>query len=562
MQNNQESLKFAVMVRGSHMQKWQLDCYTNLINSGFARNVLWIIEDEHSSTINTGSKLLNYPWRRLLFRQYYRHLFRPRYFSREAIPFDPEIPQAHCTALRKGKYSEYFTAADIQKIQSYKPDFILKFGFGIIRGDILECTRFGVWSFHHGDEQKYRGVPPAFHEIMRNDPETASILQRLTEKLDGGIILRKGIFKTINHSWAANLDQALELSLKWPADVCREIITQKTFPGSGEGVETNAPVYREPENFTMTQFLVKLAVNKIKFHLNELFLPENWETGLIEASPEDLLGIHHYTIENDKVHWQSAGQRNRYLADSFAIQQGNKVILLFEDYDYHKMKASLSAAIFDETTKKTGEVKSLLQEKWHLSYPFILETEKGIFCIPESMHHGSVEMYKLDTEALKLTHYKTLIPGLSAADGTLIHHQNHWYFFFTPPHATNTELYIYHSKSLDGPFIPHTLNPVKINVANARPAGPFFTSNGNLYRPAQDSSETYGGRIIINRVKLLTPDDYLEETANILLPPHGYKGIHTLSFAGKYMYFDSKKFKFSGAAFRNHLLKKLKLKHF
>jgi len=44
---------------------------------------------------------------------------------------------------------------------------------------------FGVWSWHHGDEDKYRGGPPAFWEIVNADPVTGALLQRLTERLDG-----------------------------------------------------------------------------------------------------------------------------------------------------------------------------------------------------------------------------------------------------------------------------------------------------------------------------------------------------------------------------------------
>lgn len=553
-------IRFAVMARSEGLQKWQMDSYNALINSGLAENVLWIIEDEEVAVQSWIARVSAYPWRKLIFRKYYKHFFKPESFKR--ISFDEvrgEIPVINCKTLRKGKYSEYFEESDLNKISRYAPDFILKFGFGIIKGEILTCTPYGVWSFHHGDEQKYRGVPPAFHEIMRNDPVTASILQRLTETLDGGVILRKGFFKTINHSWSANLDQALKLSLNWPLDVCREIISQKSFPAASEGVKTLAPVYKEPENLTMTQFLVKVFVNKIRFHFSEIFLSENWETGLVEALPGDLLESESFVVHPQKVTWLRAGLRNRYWADSFAIEHKNKLLLLFENYDYRKQKAEISATWFDENNKTFGEIKSALIEEWHLSYPFIQMIGDDIYCIPESMGHGSVELYKLDTGTLKLNHSRTLIPGLQAADGTLVYHQNHWYFFFTPAHATNTELHIWHSETLDGTFVPHTLTPVKSNAGNARPAGPFFTCDGKLYRPAQDSSRTYGGRIIINEIKLLTEDDFLEETVNVLMPPAGYSGIHNVSFAGKHMFFDSKKYRFSPAAFRHQIMRRLKL---
>ena len=98
------------------------------------------------------------------------------------------IPLLEATPLRKGKFSEYFTDDDLEQIRSYDLDFILRFAYGIIRGDILDAARHGVWSFHHGDEQRFRGSPPAFWEIATDSPVSGVLLQRLTDRLDGGIV--------------------------------------------------------------------------------------------------------------------------------------------------------------------------------------------------------------------------------------------------------------------------------------------------------------------------------------------------------------------------------------
>src|SRR5213596_456309 len=55
-----------------------------------------------------------------------------------------------------------------------------------------------------------------------------------------------------------------------------------------------------------------------------------------------------------------------------------------------------------------------------------------------------------------------------------------------------------------GPWRPHPGNPVKVDVRSSRPAGGPFLFGGNLYRPAQDCSRTYGGGITINRVTHLS----------------------------------------------------------
>ena len=70
------------------------------------------------------------------------------------------VKKIHCKTFKKGKFSEYFTNSDINEIKNQHLDFILRFSYGIIRGKILDSAKYGIWSFHHDDEKKYRGGPP------------------------------------------------------------------------------------------------------------------------------------------------------------------------------------------------------------------------------------------------------------------------------------------------------------------------------------------------------------------------------------------------------------------
>jgi len=70
-----------------------------------------------------------------------------------------DLERMECAVMKRGRYSEYFTDEDIERIRAFKLDFLVKFGFGITRGAILDVARYGVWSFHHDDEARYRGSP-------------------------------------------------------------------------------------------------------------------------------------------------------------------------------------------------------------------------------------------------------------------------------------------------------------------------------------------------------------------------------------------------------------------
>lgn len=553
-------MKFAIMVNSMQLQKWQAEVIKSLMN---VENVSpWLIvmkESDNEKGQNIFKRLLRYPWQNILFKLYYRYFLKPDNFQAvNLLDLIPNVPVIKVIP-RKKKISEYFSDEEIERIKSYEVDFIIKFGFGILKGDILSVTPLGIWSFHHGDEQKYRGVPPCFWEIFHNDPKTAAILQRLTEKLDGGVILRKGLFKTIDHSWKANLDQAIYLSTDWPADVCREIIAQGTFPDQTEGVSTTAPVYKIPGNTTFVIFLLKLLANKISFHYNELFSCEIWQAGIIKARTADILSGLQYEIDLEEVDCLRAKNNDFYIADGFAIRDSDRLLLMYEDYTYNSRKGHISGIWFNERDYSFTQPFKLLEETWHLSYPFILRYKGEILVMPECKDHKKVELYRFDINSLKLVPYMTLLDDIEAVDPTLIFHQNHWYLFFTSGRASNVELNIWHAENLEDQFMPHVLNPVKSNIGNSRPAGSFFYLDGKLYRPSQDCSRSYGGRIIINEVKILNEDSFLEMAVNVLEPPKGFLGLHNLSFAGDSMMFDVKRMGFSRANFFYQLKRKARL---
>ena len=94
------------------------------------------------------------------------------------------------------RFIHRFQEADIAQIRGANLDVLLRFGFNIIKGPILESARYGVWSFHHGDNQQIRGGPAYFWELYFDLPVSGIVLQVLSEKLDAGRILYRSYAST------------------------------------------------------------------------------------------------------------------------------------------------------------------------------------------------------------------------------------------------------------------------------------------------------------------------------------------------------------------------------
>ena len=550
------SLRFGVMCSGTCFQHWQSEAIRELLGNG--HQIILLIKDARN-TEQHGLKLKirKHFGSRLLFHICHRYFFRPS--SRRVVIMNVEIADVDsisCQVVKKGR-AEHFDPKDVELIRSYKLDFILRFGFNIIHGEILSSARYGIWSFHHDDETRYRGGPAGFWEIYYRDPVNGAMLQQLTEKLDHGIILKKGYLKTTLHSYTGNLNQLLWISSAWAAEVANEILRTGVVRTVSDGPP--GPIYKLPGNGKMLLFLLRLFCNKISFYYHEFFSAEIWNVGLIKSQMEPIaLGLK--KLKPSEITWLREFGRGKYLADPSGFIEDNKLHILLEDYSYRKQSASISEVIWSPKRNSFSVPIATIEGHKHLSYPYIVEDGKSIYCVPESCREGNVGLYKRNFSEEAFIEERVLLENVNAVDPTLFKFGAHWWLFFTTRPYSATHLFIYYADHLLGDYRPHALNPVKMDIRSSRPAGTPFIYDGELYRPAQDCSKTYGGRVTINKVLRLTPDEFEEIPVNVLEPVKGTrfsKGLHTLSQVGEYILIDGKCYRFNYFHFLNQLKRKL-----
>ena len=157
--------------------------------------------------------------------------------------------------------------------------------------------------------------------------------------------------------------------------------------------------------------------------------------------------------------------------------------------------------------------------------------------VPESSANRSVDLYRCDEMPHRWTKVASLLTDVRLADATLHHDGDRWWMFAThgqPGASMYDELHLFHAADLLGPWVPHRLNPVKIDAASARPAGALFRHGRQLIRPAQDCSTVYGGGVVLNQVLRLDEQAY-EECALSRLAVEGLGSavpVHSLNAAG------------------------------
>ena len=538
-------IRFGVMCDGRRLEAWQADCVRRLLELDNVQLALLIVDSDAGTSTKP---LRQVPFRRWLYTLYRRSWFRrwPRQILDQQNIFR-DVPQLTPTITLRGKSSQIFDAKSVATIASYNLDFILRFGFNIIRGEILEVPRYGVWSFHHDDEKKYRGSPAGFWEIYYDDPITGAILQRLTDRLDGGIVLRRGFFRTVRHSYVANISQLYGESAAWPAQICREIRAGCVSAFAAEPSCTDAPMFYPPTNLEMLRFMGKLWSNQFYRIARLLSLRDHWNIGVVEAPITKFLDPNF----SPHVHWLPSQPSRKYFADPFhcpeigANNPKPTTSVMVEEYDYAGAKGSIS---WLSLRKQQGSLRiddrgPAIALPIHLSYPYIFRYDGVVYCVPECSQSHGISLYRAVDPPRVWQKLATLVDAFDGVDPTLLQHEGRWWLLCSSRHQGSLHnLFIWYADALLGPWRPHDGNPVKNDVRSSRPAGTPFAHEGHLYRPTQDCSRTYGGRVLLNRINKLTPEEFAEESVREISPIAPYSdGVHTLSSCGEMTLIDGKR---------------------
>lgn len=225
----------------------------------------------------------------------------------------------------------------------------------------------------------------------------------------------------------------------------------------------------------------------------------------------------------------------RFFADPFVIEHEGRNYIFFEDYLLTKRKGVISFVAIDEQGN-CSEPQIALETKYHLSYPFLLKTDQGIFMIPETSANNTIELYEAVNFPAQWVLKKVMVHGIKACDSTIYQYNDKLWLLtnvINPREpAGKGELCAFYSDSLFAGWQPHELNPVNSDPGTARPAGNIFFHEGKIVRPSQNCSLEYGASIVFNEITRLTETEYSEQKLFELTPEwckNNHK-FHTYNF--------------------------------
>jgi len=109
----------------------------------------------------------------------------------------------NCKVIPNPRIGVRIPDATVERIDR-ECDVIIHTGVGILKGDILNATKVGVLSYHHGDLRKYRGSHAGFWEFVNYEDAAGITLQILSPDLDAGqVVAEKQVDITGDKTWGA-----------------------------------------------------------------------------------------------------------------------------------------------------------------------------------------------------------------------------------------------------------------------------------------------------------------------------------------------------------------------
>lgn len=512
--------RFGIMVDKLQLQAWQIHCLQQLLLSGLAEAVV-IIFNEKPVAKKKASKFL-YKVYRLLDRKFFKpHLDAFQVASIYTV-LDTSIPILPIQAIQT-TYRDEFSTNSLIEISSYKVDFILRFGFRILSGPILTLPKWGIWSFHHGNPEYYRGGPPAFWEVFEQKSSTGAVLMRLTEDLDQGYMLYESVTQTNPLSVDRNAQKIFWASSFFPVRVLKQLASNPFILDQNRLNGKIAPLKRDPGSRLMLYLFANHFYRTLKRKVNEWKHPAHWEIAYIPFTTKELEGITIIAPQN----FIKNPFANSYLADPFPIKNKNQTWIFAECFDKKLKKGCI--VVIDEQ----GNGSKVLEEKWHLSYPFLTSFENKSYMIPESSIAGKIYLYEAIQFPLQWKRIGIFIDR-EGFDPTLYQDERgFWLFVNQKPHEACSpfdELYLYFSPSLTNPsWESSPLNPIVSDVRRSRPAGRIFKHENQLIRPAQDSEFRYGHRIRLMEITNLSLEHYEEKEVGLIETQEPALGIHSFN---------------------------------
>jgi hypothetical protein len=259
---------------------------------------------------------------------------------------------------------------------------------------------------------------------------------------------------------------------------------------------------------------------------------ERWSVAFIKASWKDASLRKGIQIKNPP---------NHFYADPFVITKNKRTICYVEDYCYIKKKGYISAIeIFDD--KNYTILGSVIEESFHMSFPFLFEYNNSLYMVPETHESNTIRLYKCIEYPLKWEYQKDILSNISVVDSLVFEYENRWWLLCNRQQDNgSTLLAFYNDNPLSDNWIEHEQNPLVFDSTIGRNGGILDKNSTFPVRVRQKAGfNQYGKGFSLAKITELTPTSFKEEELACFSPDffNNLKGCHHMHSNNEYTVYD------------------------
>jgi hypothetical protein len=220
-----------------------------------------------------------------------------------------------------------------------------------------------------------------------------------------------------------------------------------------------------------------------------------------------------------------------YFADPFLRSTAAGVFCFVEEFRDSSQRGVISVLRLD--AKGPVYLGRVLDEPFHLSFPYIFEYGGELFMCPETHAARQIRLYKCKSFPLQWELHSVAIDNMAAVDSMIFPAHGQWWMLAgVLPQGDVTrfpELHLFSAPDpLSGQWQSHAQNPLKIDPEFARNAG-LLRLGEKMYRVSQALAfSAYGASANISEIQTLTDSSYNElliARVNANIKP-GVTGLH------------------------------------
>ncbi len=210
-----------------------------------------------------------------------------------------------------------------------------------------------------------------------------------------------------------------------------------------------------------------------------------------------------------------------WYADPFLFTHEGRTYLFTEGFDRKKQIGRIAVSVMKDGRFSVPQI--IIENEYHMSYPCVFSYKGKIYMIPETSEGRTLELY----EAVKFPFVwkrEVIQSSIMRVDTTVLVREDQIYLIAYNERDNISELYRLDMETKHLELLFQKQHSEK----KYRPGGQFIENGAELYRPVQDCTQLYGGKLIFLKTENLF---CLDEDAIHELGPgpisKDYQRLHT-----------------------------------